>query len=152
MEQRIADVAGASPKNPDVVGQDNADRFLAYLQSIEDRLAAPLALADVVTVRYDAMVIPGGHGPVEDLHKDADMGRVLAEAQSASKIVAPVCHGQAALLSATGGDGKWLFAGRRMTAFSDEEEVEFGTADNAPWLLADTLRKRGANYEQGPNW
>lgn len=39
-----------------------------------------------------------------------------------------------------------------MTAFSDEEEVELGTADNAPWLLADTLRKTGARYEKGPNW
>jgi putative intracellular protease/amidase len=39
-----------------------------------------------------------------------------------------------------------------MTCFSDEEEVELGTADNAPWLLADTLRKNGARYEKGPNW
>ena len=39
-----------------------------------------------------------------------------------------------------------------MTAFSDDEEVELGTADNAPWLLADTLRKSGAKYEQGPKW
>lgn len=138
--------------NPDVVGQANADRFLAYLRSIEHRLSTPLTLADVVIGRYDAIVIPGGHGPVEDLYKDADMGRLLAEADSASKLIAPVCHGQAALLAASDGDGKWLFAGRRMTAFSDEEEVEFGTADNAPWLLADTLRQRGARYEQGPNW
>lgn len=138
--------------NPDVIGQDNVDHFQAYLESIEDRMAAPLMLADVVTSRYDAVVIPGGHGPVEDLYKDADMGRVLAEAERASKIIAPVCHGQAALLAAKDGDGKWLFADRRMTAFSDEEEVELGTADNAPWLLADTLRKTGARYEKGPNW
>ena len=39
-----------------------------------------------------------------------------------------------------------------MTAFSDEEEVELGTADNAPWLLAETLRNAGAVYEKGPNW
>ncbi|HEY0597277.1 MAG TPA: hypothetical protein VGD20_15820, partial [Sphingopyxis sp.] len=36
--------------------------------------------------------------------------------------------------------------------FSDEEEVELGTADNAPWLLAETLRNSGACYEKGPNW
>ena len=138
--------------NPDAVGQENVDHSRTYLQSVEDRMARPLVLADVVTERYDAIVIPGGHGPVEDLYKDADMGRVLAEAESASKIIAPVCHGQAALLAAKDSDGKWLFAGRRMTAFSDEEEVELGTADNAPWLLADTLRKAGAGYEKEPNW
>ena len=80
------------------------------------------------------------------------MGRILVEAQREKKIIAPVCHGPAALLAAKDEDGKWLFAGRKMTAFSDEEEVEFGTASNAPWLLADTLRKSGAIYEKGPNW
>ncbi|QJU60045.1 type 1 glutamine amidotransferase domain-containing protein [Sphingomonas sp. AP4-R1] len=138
--------------NPAVVGQENVDHFRAYLDSIADRLARPLVLADVVTADYDAVVIPGGHGPVEDLYKDADMGRVLVDAQASDTIIAPVCHGQAALLAAKDADGKWLFAGRRMTAFSDEEEVELGTADNAPWLLADTLRKSGAAYEKGPNW
>jgi putative intracellular protease/amidase len=80
------------------------------------------------------------------------MGRVLTEAQATGRIIAPVCHGQAALLAAKDAGGEWLFAGRRMTAFSDEEEVELGTADNAPWLLADRLRKSGAAYEKGPNW
>lgn len=138
--------------DPESVGKDNVDHFRTYLQSVEDRMAKPLVLADVVTSRYDAIVIPGGHGPVEDLYKDTDMGRVLTEAESTSKIIAPVCHGQAALLAAKDNDGKWLFAGRRMTAFSDEEEVELGTADNAPWLLADMLRKAGADYDKGPNW
>jgi putative intracellular protease/amidase len=38
-----------------------------------------------------------------------------------------------------------------MTSLTDEEEIEFGTADNAPWLLADTLRKKGAHFEQVSN-
>jgi putative intracellular protease/amidase len=45
-----------------------------------------------------------------------------------------------------------LFKGRNMTSFSDAEEIEFGTASNAPWLLASTLRKYGANYTCGKNW
>ncbi|MBW8813375.1 MAG: type 1 glutamine amidotransferase domain-containing protein [Caulobacterales bacterium] len=135
-----------------VVGAEPAARFGAYLEAISARLARPLVLADVETSAYDAVVIPGGHGPVEDLYKDPDMGRVLAEADRQGVIIAPVCHGQAALLAARRPDGGWLFEGRAMTAFSDEEEVELGTADNAPWLLAETLRKAGARYEKGPNW
>lgn len=138
--------------DPAVAGQDHVDHFRRYLARIADRLEQPLVLADVDAGRYDAIVIPGGHGPVEDLYKDPDMGRLLVEADRQSKIIAPVCHGQAALLAAPDVDGRWPFAGRRMTSFSDEEEAEFGTADNALWLLADTLRKRGARYEKGPNW
>ena len=109
-------------------------------------------LPEVDTSKYDAIVVPGGHGPVEDLYKDRDMGRVLIEADRASKVIAAVCHGPAALLAARDENGLWPFAGRKMTSLSDEEEIEFGTAENAPWLLAGTLRKQGANFEQGPSW
>lgn len=138
--------------NPKVVGADQAKHFRAYLDSVATVLAKPLTLVGVEMSGYDVVAIPGGHGPVEDLFKDPDMGRVLVEAERARKIIAPVCHGQAALLAAKDDQGNWLFAGRRMTAFSDEEEVELGTADNAPWLLAETLRRSGARYEKGANW
>ncbi|MER8550743.1 type 1 glutamine amidotransferase domain-containing protein [Mesorhizobium sp. M0976] len=154
----IATPGGVTPTmdarsmDPAVVGQDHVDHFRSYLNNNADRVEAPLILGDVDVSRYDAIVIPGGHGPVEDLYKDPDMGRILVEANRASKIIAPVCHGQAALLAAKDENGQWPFSGRKMTSFSDEEEIEFGTAANAPWLLADTLRKSGALYEKGPNW
>ena len=154
----IATPGGVAPTidphslNPKVVGADQAKHFRAYLDSVATVLARPLTLAGVEMSGYDVVAIPGGHGPVEDLFKDPDMGRVLVDAERAQKIIAPVCHGQAALLAAKDEHGNWLFAGRRMTAFSDEEEVELGTADNAPWLLAETLRQSGARYEKGANW
>jgi putative intracellular protease/amidase len=154
----LASPAGVPPTmdrrslDPAVVSDDLAARMRSYLAANAARLHAPLVLADIDVAPYDAVVIPGGHGPVEDLYKDPDMGRVLLQADRQAKVIAAVCHGPAALLSATDENGRWPFAGRKMTALSDDEEIEFGTAENAPWLLADTLRKRGAAYEQGPNW
>lgn len=138
--------------DPATVGDDVAERMRAYLDENAARIERPLVLADIETADYDAIVVPGGHGPVEDLYKDPDMGRILLEADRAGKIIAAVCHGPAALLAARDEKGRWPFAGRKMTALSDEEESEFGTAENAPWLLAETLRKLGAVFEQGPNW
>jgi putative intracellular protease/amidase len=138
--------------DPATVGDAVAERMQAYLGRNADRIGHPLVLADIDADRYDAIVVPGGHGPVEDLYKDPDMGRVLVEADRACKVVAAVCHGPAALLAARGAGGEWPFAGRRMTALTDEEEIAFGTAENAPWLLAATLRERGAVFEQGQNW
>jgi len=137
---------------PKIVGQAHADHFRGHLARNAARLKTPLVLAAVEAGGYDAIVIPGGHGPVEDLYRDPDMGRILVQASRAPTVIASVCHGPAAFLAAEDENGRWPFAGRRMTSFSDEEEVEFGTAENAPWLLADTLRKRGAVYEKGPNW
>jgi putative intracellular protease/amidase len=148
----IAPTIDARSLDPKIVGQDHADQFHSYLVKNDERLRKPLVLATIDLARYDALVIPGGHGPVEDLYKDPDMGRLLVLASRESKVIASVCHGPAAFLAAEDEKGDWPFAGRKMTSFSDEEEAAFGTAENAPWLLANTLRKRGAKYEKGPNW
>src|SRR5450759_1993681 len=58
-------------------GQERADSFREYLALIDAELASPLALADVDASAYDAIVMPGGHGPMTDLYKDADLGRLL---------------------------------------------------------------------------
>ena len=47
-------------------------------------------------------------------------------------------------------DGTWLFRGRRLTGFSNEEETAATFAGNAPWLLEDRLRLAGALYEAEP--
>ncbi|MGW8846294.1 DJ-1/PfpI family protein [Streptomyces xiamenensis] len=59
-----------------------------------------LKLDEVSATDYDAVVLPGGHGPVVDLFQDAYLGRLLVEADRAGKIIGAVCHGPAALLSA----------------------------------------------------
>ena len=138
--------------DPKVVGDEIAGEMRSYLAANATRIEHPLVLADIDVGSYDAVVVPGGHGPVEDLYKDPDMGRVLVDADKQSKVIAAVCHGPASFLAAQDPDGQWPFAGRRMTSLTDEEEIEFGTAENAPWLLAATLRNKGAHFEQGPNW
>ena len=77
-----------------------------------------------------------------DHHRAVDAGRV----------VTAVCHGPAGLLPASRQDGSWLFQGRRMTAFTNEEERLAGLAPRAPWLLQDRLRERGGLFCAGPPW
>lgn len=154
----LASPGGAAPTidalslQPKIIGQEKADHYTAYLAKIAERLQHPRVLSEIDPDVYDAIVVPGGHGPVEDLYRDPDMGKILVRANRASKVIAAVCHGPAAFLAAREEDGGWPFAGRKMTSLSDEEEIEFGTAANAPWLLAKTLRERGAIFDQGPNW
>ena len=70
-------------------GQDRADSFRRYLAEIDAELSAPRELADVDPSGYDAIVLPGGHGPMTDLYQDADLGRILTAANSAGRIIAP---------------------------------------------------------------
>lgn len=132
-------------------GQERADELRAYLQDIDAELSAPRVLADVDESDYDAVVLPGGHGPMADLVHDPSLGRILAASDRAGRLIAPFCHGPAALLSAQD-DGMFLFAGRRLTAFTNEEELGGGTGENTPWFLETVLREKGAVVETGPAW
>jgi putative intracellular protease/amidase len=125
----------------------------ADLDSLESELENTLVLGDVDPSAFDVAFVVGGHGPMQDLAVDPDVGRVMvAILGDQSKVLAAVCHGPASFLSAHDADGKWLFEGRRLTAFSNEEETQATFAGNAPWLLEDRLRLAGALYEAEPAW
>ena len=124
----------------------------AYLDSIAEELSHPLVLAEVPVGRYDAIVIPGGHGPMQDLAFEPALGRLLIDAVDRDAVVAALCHGPAGLLSATRPDGSFAFAGRRLAAFTDAEEIQGGLADRSPYLLQSRLTELGAQVEAGAPW
>jgi putative intracellular protease/amidase len=134
-----------------VPAADAADHR-AYLDTIAEQLAHPLTLADVRADDYDAIYIPGGHAPMADLARDADLGRLLIAANTQGTTVAALCHGAAALLSAEAPDGSFAYAGRALTSFTDEEERQGGLGDGSPFLVESELRERGAVVQIGAPW
>ena len=130
--------------------QSEVDSLNAYLDSLGAELSDTLVLGEVDPADYDVMFVVGGHGPMQDLAVDPDigalMGSILADE---SKVLAAVCHGPASFLSAHDVDGNWLFKGRRLTGFSNAEETMATFSGNAPWLLQDRLRLAGAIYDEG---
>ncbi|NDZ62398.1 type 1 glutamine amidotransferase domain-containing protein [Streptomyces anulatus] len=137
---------------PDVNGgQEGADAVAAGLEAFEE-LRRPVALEDVDPDAYDAVYYPGGHGPMEDLAVDPVSGRLLARVLASGKPLGVVCHGPAALLAATGPDGRSVFAGYRLTGFTNAEETQVGFADKAKWLLQDRLVALGADFQEGEPW
>lgn len=135
------------------LGDDSGPELRAYLERVRDKLESPARLEDVDPAAYDAVFIPGGHGPMQDLAVNPDIARILAAMlPDTGKVVASLCHGPAAFLAAGDAEGNWLFKGRKLTAFTDEEEKQAGLADNAPWLLEDRLRAGGADFESGTAW
>ena len=149
----LATPGGARPPiDPASLAGDAEERLRAYLAEIDAMLAHPRALADVADGEYDAIVLPGGHGPMVDLAADADLGRLLVDAVDREAVIGVLCHGPAGLLSAMREDGSFAFGGRRLTAFSDEEEREGGLGEGSPYLIESRLRELGAVIEPGASW
>lgn len=108
-------------------------------------------MSDEEIAGFDALFVPGGHGPMVDMADNPDVCRVLGILHDKSAPIASLCHGPAMLLSAPPShDGTWLFDGYRMTAFTDEEEVQTPPGLlGMQWLLEAALRNAGAVFDDG---
>lgn len=149
----VATPGGVRPTvDPGSLAGDAAGELTAYLASIDALLAHPRALVDVRDGEYDAIALPGGHGPMVDLAGDADLGRLLVDAVDRDAVVGVLCHGPAGLLSAVRADGSFAFAGRRLAVFTDDEERQGGLGDVSPYLVESRLRDLGAVVESGEPW
>ncbi|MFD1542649.1 type 1 glutamine amidotransferase domain-containing protein [Nonomuraea guangzhouensis] len=112
----------------------------------------PIKLSDARIEDYDAVYIPGGHGPMQDLWVDADAGRLLTAALASGKPLAIVCHAPAVML-ATRIHGESPFKGYRVTCFTNEEEEGVGLAAKVQWLLEDELKEKvGVEFSRGKIW
>ena len=150
------EITFATPKGntPQVdVHSEVADFFGGDAAKLEDYmlfrdglkgLRDPSRIVDVIASgldQYDAVFVPGGHGPMIDLLDDPDAGTVMRHFHETSKPTTCLCHVPISLLSAlpnswefvaalsagdiAGAHAKaqgWIYAGYKMTIFSTAEE------------------------------
>jgi len=132
---------------PDFFGGSDAklQDYLKFRDTLTG-LKNPSRISDVIASgldQYDAVFVPGGHGPMMDLLDDPDAGTVLRHFHETSKPTAALCHGPISLLSAlpnsaevvaalASGDTAaaqakaqgWIYSGYKMTIFSTAEEQQ----------------------------
>jgi putative intracellular protease/amidase len=132
---------------PDFFGgdQNKLDDYMKFRDSLTG-LKSPTRISDVIASgldQYDAVFVPGGHGPMIDLLDDPNAGIVMRHFHETSKPTAVLCHGPISLLSAlpnstevvaalaagdnAGAQAKakgWIYAGYKMTIFSTAEEQQ----------------------------
>ena len=140
----VSPKGGAVPIDPQAAPTEkDREKWPAALQA----LTSTGRLAEVAADRFDAVFIPGGHGPMVDLVNDQKLQRLLAAFDRDGKMVAAVCHGPAALLNVRNAAGEPLVKGRKVTGFTNVEERLVMLHSVVPFLLEDALKERGANFE-----
>jgi putative intracellular protease/amidase len=137
---------------PEMTGGVQASLELEAIIRSAEAMRRPLQLSDVRLEDYDAVYLPGGHGPMADLAFDADVGRLLTAQLASGNPLFIVCHGPAAML-ATRVHGLSPFKGYRVTGFTNDEEAGVGVASRATWLLETDLREKvGVEFSRGEMW
>lgn len=116
------------------------------------RTKATKAIGEVDPSRYSAVFFSGGHGTMWDFPSDSSVQELIRAVYEQGGVVAAVCHGPAALVNARLSDGGYLVAGKRVSSFTDEEEIAVKLDKVVPFALESTLRARGASFVESPNF
>lgn len=133
----------------------------------------PLSLRQVLgsdMSQYAGVFVPGGHAPLIDLANNAQVGDLLRYFHSHGVPTAAICHGPAALLSAqsepaafeaavsagkTAHAHDWIYAGYRMTVFSEPEEKVYEQSLNGGrvrYYPSVAMRDAGGTMDLAPSW
>ncbi|HVI52475.1 MAG TPA: type 1 glutamine amidotransferase domain-containing protein [Candidatus Sulfotelmatobacter sp.] len=126
-------------------------RFLkdpAAMRKVEHSLKIDSLKAD----GYAAVFLPGGHGTMWDLPGSTALADLLSSAWDGGKVVAAVCHGPAGLVNVKDAQGRSIVAGRRVSAFTNAEEMAAGFDKVVPFMLETRIRELGATYVSGPDF
>ncbi len=141
-------LGGVSPIDPASLECKNPTKW-DYTKEYLDN-TSKLSFIDYKT--FDAIFLPGGHGPMFDLAQDMLLGEIVSYFYNSHKIVSAVCHGPAGLINAKTKTGDSIVKGMQLTCFTNEEEKMVQKDKLVPFMLESKLRQLGAYFNEAAPW
>ncbi|USD21063.1 type 1 glutamine amidotransferase domain-containing protein [Microbulbifer variabilis] len=135
----------------DIEGDEVNSQVLAD-EDFQNRVNNTIPVNQLNTASYDAVFYPGGFGLLSDLASNEDFAKLSAEHYENGGVLAAVCHGPAGLLPITLSNGESLLATKSVTAFTREEEIDFGTIEDIPFLLEEAISRKSARFNKVQPW
>lgn len=134
-------------------GVDDADELSrSFLTANRDELSETPAASSIDASDFSVIFFAGGHGAMWDFPESRVLEGIARTIYERGGVVAAVCHGPAALVNLQLSSGDYLVAGKKVSAFTNDEERAVGLDKVVPFLLADKLVERGALHQPAPNW
>ncbi|MCD7780681.1 MAG: type 1 glutamine amidotransferase domain-containing protein [Candidatus Gastranaerophilales bacterium] len=109
-------------------------------------------LQEVDYKSFDAIYLPGGHGPMFDLSKDKTLKEILEFMYKENKLIAAVCHGAAGLILAKDEKGNSILKNKHVTSFTNKEEQIVKMTEFMPFSLQTRLVELGADFVEEKPW
>ncbi|PRX57213.1 type 1 glutamine amidotransferase domain-containing protein [Flagellimonas meridianipacifica] len=144
------DFASILGGEPPFVGYDESHKQSKRFKNSNGfkRLNCSQKLSDINPDAYNAIFFPGGLGPMTDMVFDPHVKEIIKMFYESGRPIGAVCHGPVALLNVTLSDGGNLLQGKKINAFTREEEMldNHMLGDVIPFMLEDELVKQGAIF------
>lgn len=118
----------------------------------QHKISNTLKPSEVNPNDYAAIYYAGGHGAMWDFADNTQLAALAAKIYENNGVVGAVCHGPAGLVNIKLTNGKYLVDGKKINAFTNEEEAAVGLTQVVPFLLETQLKERGAKFEKSGLW
>ena len=83
-----------------------------------------------------------------DFYDNKELNQIAESIYKNGGFVTSVCHGVAGLLNLKDGKGQYLIANRKITGFTQCEEILSGKHKFVPFETEREAKKRGANFQK----
>ena len=134
------------------IEDDKVNQQVLASEVFQNRTNNSLSVSEVNIGDYDAIFYPGGFGLLSDLASNEEFAKLAATHYEKGGLIGAVCHGPAALLPITLSSGDALLANKSVTSFTREEEVDYGTVNDIPFLLEEALARKAARFSKVQPW
>ncbi|WP_444893889.1 type 1 glutamine amidotransferase domain-containing protein [Microbulbifer sp. TRSA001] len=153
LDYDIASIKGGKAPlyGTDIEG-DDINQMVLNDSDFQNRINNTIPMSQLNTADYDAVFYPGGFGLLSDLATNEDFAKLSAEIYEEGGTLAAVCHGPAGFLPITLSNGEKLLDSKSVTGFTREEEIDFGTINDIPFLLEESLARGAARYNKVQPW
>jgi putative intracellular protease/amidase len=108
--------------------------------------------ADINPSDYVAIYYAGGHGTMWDFPENTQISSIATKIYENNGVIGAVCHGPAGLVNIKLSNGKYLVDGKKVNAFTNEEEIAVKLENVVPFMLESKLIERGAKFEKSGMW
>jgi putative intracellular protease/amidase len=145
---------GHSPMNIDDEDMGGFDYAFLNDRDVQAKLENTLALHEVQHSNYDALYFVGGKGAMFDFPNNNAIEDLVRQHWQKGRPIAAICHGPAALSSVTLDNGEPLVKNKRLTSFTNEEELFLipDAEQQFPFLLESELSAQGAEFIAGEQY
>ena len=152
-EYDIASIKGGkAPLYGIDIEDDSINESILNNEEFQNRINNTVPVSQINIDDYDAIYYPGGFGLLSDLVSNPAFASLSAKHYESGGILSAVCHGPAGLLPITLSNGEKLLTNKSVTGFTREEEIDFGTIDDIPFLLEESLARTAARYSKVQPW
>ncbi|CAH6848664.1 NonF-related protein [Vibrio chagasii] len=152
-EYDIASInGGKAPLYGTDIEGDTVNTEILANDDFQNRINNTIPVSQINADSYDAIFYPGGFGLLSDLAANDQFASIAAKHYEDGGVVAAVCHGPAALLPIVLNNGETLLSSKSVTGFTREEEIDFGTINDIPFLLEESLARGAARFNKVQPW